>query len=148
MKTSAKTILSAFAKQYRYPKMYRAIKAQTGLEGEDFMNLLCEVSEHSAAAGFNGFIYYSDTTAFYKKHKKEIQKMLSDSAEDFGESVVQIVKSFERFKNDPEYSALVLEREIFGRTTDTMVMNYLSWFALEQVAFEFANFKYEYEQEH
>lgn len=67
-------------------------------------------------------IYYSDTTAFYDKHKEEINTLLSDYLNEFGYQSPQ-----ELFGNkwDKEDSLCL----------DTNNKNLLSWFAFEEVAF-------------
>ena len=40
---------------------------------ESFFSTCKDITGHGAACGFSGFIYYSDTIAFYRKYKTEIK---------------------------------------------------------------------------
>ena len=83
--------------------------------------LLEQLAEHGCQSGMvAGLIYYSDTCAFYERHKAEIGLTLRDVLDDCGCSV----------------------REFFGKKWDdcdplaneTGNKNLLAWFAFEEVA--------------
>lgn len=102
---------------------------------------LRDVCRGGADAGFPGFCYYSDTTAFYRRHRKAINDMASELAGDIGENVLDMVKGFRCLNGD--YSTSEIAQVMFGKWQDTdehtAIGNALAWFALETVAFRYDN---------
>jgi hypothetical protein len=89
-----------------------------------------------AAAGYPGFTYYSDTHEFAMKNRKQIVKLLEESAEQLGEEVVSMVKNFGIFKGNMDNDEL---KDLYkylggGRPDQGSVTNIMAWFALEEVA--------------
>lgn len=99
---------------------------------------LRDVCEHGAAAGFPGFIYYSDTCAFYARHKKDINKLAEELANDLGEDLITMVRGFNCIKD--QYRSSEIAKTMFGRRSEQekkdlcQIDNALAWFALEEVA--------------
>jgi hypothetical protein len=89
-----------------------------GYESE--IDALQEVCQHGCSGGTVGeLIYYSDTISFFKKHRKEITKLLMDLLDHTGESVDIMLRGWD--KTDP----LAL---------DTHNQNLLAWFGFEETA--------------
>lgn len=64
---------------------------EQGLEVESFE----DVVNHGINGGFSGFIYYSDTTAFYNRHKDDIWELAIDQADEMGNSnVFEMIAGF------------------------------------------------------
>ena len=60
-----------------------------------------DINNHGIDGGFNGFIYYTDTHRFSMRHRKDIIRMLEQSADDFGTEVVEMVSGFGVFRKSP-----------------------------------------------
>ena len=99
---------------------------------------LRDVVEHGADCGFSGFVYYHETSAFYGRHKKTINQMAEELADDLGEEVLQMVAKFRCL--DGQYSTVEVAKTMYGRRTQkeqndlVQIDNALAWFALEEVA--------------
>ncbi len=103
---------------------------------ENFRNL------RNASDGYSGFIYYSDTINFYKKNKKLIIEHLKQLSEDLGQNFLDTIKGFNCFR-DSDITIDDIGEIIYGNNTKnsyyTDVANALSWYALEETAFELQN---------
>lgn len=76
------------------------------------------IAQGNLINGVSGFIYYSETCAFYEKHREEIWEMLEEDAEEYGyKSVVSFIASF---NNQPQ--------------THAQYQNLLCWYAVEREA--------------
>ena len=65
----------------QYEELYNAVKEHApSLTAEDFK----QISKHGIAAGFNGFIYYSDTIKFFDRNEELITDFLNQEADDLG----------------------------------------------------------------
>ena len=104
----------------------RKVKAWANREGQGYskggVEALRSLTEHGCESGMVGdLIYYTDTTKFYKRHKKEIQSILREMMSDIG------IKS---------------PGELFGDKWDSddpfaegdMNQNLLAWFGFEETA--------------
>ena len=110
-------------------KLIRATVEQFG--GIDALNqCAADVSNHGINGGFHGFIYYSDTCAFYAKHQKDIVSFAKSFADDIGE----MVQSFDCIKG--EYSVDEIGETLFAskRKHDTKIANCMTWFIGEEIA--------------
>jgi hypothetical protein len=101
---------------------------------------LTDIANHGIDGGFSGFIYTSDTVAFFKRNRKEIVQLVNEMADSLGEEPIKMVASFNCLgKQDPkaqrEYYPSVA-RCLYGKCTDedSDVANALAWFAGEEVA--------------
>jgi hypothetical protein len=112
-------------------KLTRAVAKQIG--GMDSLKEIAQdVCNHGADVGFHGFIYYSDTTAFYKKNKAAIIELVAEMAQDLGETAIALVKGFNCLKSSTEEE---IATTLYGKPSqhDQTVANALAWFALEEV---------------
>lgn len=124
--------------------MVRPVYNQMGCDNvAEFFETCDNVAGHGAACGFNGFIYYSETVAFFRAHRSAIVRMVSELADDLGEDALTMVKSFKCLNNCYDYDDVA--RAMYGRYDDdlTQIYNALSWYALEEVANAASNYKYE-----
>lgn len=127
-------------------KLIKAVKHQSGYNWDDFQDYLKNVSNSpcGAAGGFCGFIYYSETSKFWRKNRKVITEQLSELAFSLGENVHQMVMSFGGIK-DGGFSVDEVGRALYGNYNSDLdqIYNVFAWFALEEVASWYSDFEYE-----
>ena len=96
-----------------------------------------DVNRHGISGGYSGFIYYSETLAFYRRYRKLINRLAFDTAEMLGEDAVNMVANFRCVNDDAETRQDIGRCLYFGNMAglndDTHVPNALAWFAAEQV---------------
>ena len=118
----------------RCPKPTRAVIRQTGLDS------LPDIARHGASGGYAGFIYYTDTIAFFKRNRKEIVELACSMAEEIGEpNAVALVKGFRCLQPVDAETEESIMRCLCGarlKDDDTNAANALAWFAAEEVARE------------
>ncbi len=118
-------------------KLINVVIKQLG--GGDQTEVLENVYNHGADGGFSGFTSYYDTMGFFKKNKKLILELLVNISEDLDEDPFFLIKTFNCLK-DEKLLALEIAEVLYGgdKKSDvaTILMNALSWFALERVARE------------
>lgn len=122
-----------------------AVKFQSGAGSvSEFFDYLENVtaSPCGAAAGFTGFIYYSETVSFWRVHRAQITAYMRELAASLGESYFDMVCSFNCLHN---YEQEEIGRALFGRYDEelTHIYNVFALFALEEVANRFSDFSYE-----
>lgn len=79
----------------------------------------CEDIQHGCSSGVvSSLIYYSDTTAFYKKYKKDIQKLLKELCAECGCNVWELLRDFDT-------------EDIFCEEINNQ--NLLAWFGYEEI---------------
>ena len=66
---------------------------------ESFKESAQDVSNHGIDGGFHGFIYYTDTCAFFKRNRKEIMAMAEAMANDFGQGTLEMIAGFNCMKS-------------------------------------------------
>jgi len=115
----------------RYPKLTRAILRHLNREQ------LEDVARHGADSGWPGFIYYTDTVAFFKAHKSEIIALAESTSREFGSGgMLEMIAGF-RCLNKAYSIDEVGEAIYSGRgEASQSVRNAMAWFALEEVARE------------
>lgn len=125
--------------------LVRPVKNQMGCDVTEFWQHLNDVSRSycGAAAGFTGFIYYSETVAFWRKNRKAITACMEELADDLGENLLQMVSNFNGFKG--VYTDDELGRALYGNYNSDydQIYNGFAWFALEEVANRYADYDYE-----
>ena len=121
-------------------KLINAVKRNLGGDKDGIKTTLQDVANHGADGGYNGFIYYTDTIKFFKNNRAEIVALVKEYADEFGQTPIEFVASFNCLKTNNRAERAELEDEIgralYGRLAadDTQVPNALAWFALEEVA--------------
>lgn len=101
-----------------------------------------DVCSHGASEGFNGFIYYTETISFWKRHKNLILKYAEELATDLGEDMITMIQNFNAIKGD--FSQTEIAQALYGRCNEdkyTNIYNVMAWFALEEVAREYCDEK-------
>lgn len=80
-------------------RLIEAVKAHSGLDEND----LIDAARHGADAGWAGFTYNDDASAFFDKHDELVWEVLYNSAQELGESSpAALIASFNR--SDMMYS--------------------------------------------
>jgi len=122
-----------------YTQLQAAVLDQLGIDpeqtlDEDCKGMLEDVARHGASAGWVGFTYYSDTTAFWKNNRLTILKGLNEQSEDCGLSTVDMVVGFRCLNGD--YTQHEVLAVLVGLEENTQIENALAWWALEEVAYQ------------
>jgi hypothetical protein len=113
--------------------------ARGGVESlKDLSGQLVNCAQHGAAGGFPGFIYHSETIAFFRTNRRDIVNNIEQTAAEMGEDVIKLVQSFGEFRNTtPPASgevgrALWDSARLHNELTD--LYKVFAWYALEEVA--------------
>ena len=117
------------------------------LEDEELRSTLEDITNHGAGGGFGGFIYYSETNKFARENMHLILDQVKELADALGETPLEMISSFRWLQGDKidplEIASIIYERtspESQADGTETVVLNALAWFALEEVARDQTNF--------
>jgi hypothetical protein len=101
---------------------------------EIFKQSFKDITRHGADSGFNGFIYYTDTTAFFKRNRRSILAHLDAICFDIGEDRISVLKSW-RCLNHLTSDEIARGLYEGGKSDEvTAVQNALAFFALEEVS--------------
>ena len=132
------------------PKLTSAVIRQFGDWGT-FKEKAHDVANQGLAGGFCGFIFYDETNAFTKKHKKLIIENVKQLADDVGENFTKVIAGFNCLKNTGIKENDVMTALMYPRSCDDFVLqqvyNVLAWYAGETVAREYTDFVYNLENE-
>ena len=130
------------------PKLTAAVIRQFG-GWSSFQEKANDVANYGINGGFCGFIYYDETVAFTKKHKKLIIENINHFADEFGESFTKVIVGFNCLKNSGITENDVITALMSPRSCDEDVLqqvyNGLAWYAGETVAREYTDFVYNLE---
>ena len=131
------------------PKLASAVIQQFG-GWENFREKAHDVANHGIDGGFCGFIYYDDTVAFVKKHKKLIIENIQQFADEIGENFAKVIADFNCLKKSGITENDVIIALMYTRLNDDYLMreiyNALAWYAGETVAREYVDFVYNLEK--
>lgn len=119
------------------PSLIRATVRQSGGR-QSFQESAPDINNHGIAGGFSGWIYYTETCAFYAKNQSLIVELLESQSGEYGyKSAPDMVKSFRSLDSTSSEIGYTL----YGnkRQHDTIVANALAWFAAEEVARAFVD---------
>ena len=140
----ATTLFNRFIRENEFiSSIAKAVIKQMG--GADSYTLQELYNVRDASYGYSGFIYYSDTVAFWKKVRRHAVPFMENEANELdARSALDMVKSFnycQRYEVENRDIAIAL----YGRLADadTSICNLLSWYCLETVAYHFNNWCYE-----
>ena len=116
--------------------LIRAVIRQSG-GWSDFQDMAPDIANHGVSGGFSGWIYYSETCAFYAKNQGVIVALVEQWANDSNMSPIDFVAGFHCFDADKPS----VGKTLYGtkRQHDTQVANALAWFAAEEVARSFVD---------
>lgn len=132
------------------PKLASAVIRQFG-GWEDFKEKAPDVANHGIEGGYRGFIYYAETAAFVKKHKKLIIENIVQLADEIGENFAKVIADFNCLKKSGITENDVIIALMYTRLNDDYLMreiyNALSWYVGETVANEYTDFVHNLENE-
>jgi len=134
--------MKAFINSFEFPPIAEAVIEQVG-GWQSFIELALDVSRYGASGGYSGFIYYSETLAFFDANRREILGLLAAQSRDFGVNIIDMVCGFSCLSDIDKYDieAIIFGLDpLFDPCSETQVKNALSWLALETVCFDYANF--------
>lgn len=110
-------------------RLVRAVVRQLG--GTDSMG---DIARHGIDGGYGGFIYYSDTCAFYKRNRAEILKLAEDLADNMGGDMLTMISNFGCLK-DAKLKPTEIMDGLNGRgEMADQIQNAMAWLAAEEVA--------------
>ena len=116
-----------------------------------FQEKAIDVANHGISGGYGGFVYYDDTIAFAKKHKKIILENVKQFADEIGESFAKVIADFSCLKKSGITDDDVITALMYPRSCEeyiiTQVYNALAWYAGETVAREYADYVYNLEND-
>ncbi len=121
--------------------LIKAVIRQSG-GWRDFQEHALDIANYGITGGFSGWIYYTETGAFYAKHQQLIVDMVESQADEYGyQSAQDMVKEF----RNPDATMLKIGYTLYcnKRKHDTYVANALAWYAAEEVARAYAEWTYE-----
>ena len=129
-------------------KLVVPVKNQLCCEGVDeFFQALEDVNSCSAGAagGFTGFIYYSETSDFWRRNRKKIMDYASELADGLGENTLNMVRQFNCLKGG--FTEDEIGRALYGSFDEDLyfIYNAMSLFILEEIAYKYSDYKYENE---
>jgi hypothetical protein len=113
--------------------LIRAVILQAG-GWDSFKESAKDITNHGADSGFSGFIYYTDTVKFTKRHKAKLLELASEWDKQTEEQgTIAFIARFNCLKGLTQEE---IAKAIYtGKGDDvTQVYNALAWFALEEVA--------------
>ncbi|MCP4985228.1 MAG: hypothetical protein GY928_03895 [Colwellia sp.] len=133
----------------------KAVLEQANLSVTEFQ----DVASHGADCGTSGFIYYTETEAFYNNNEELINSMLEENKEEFGNaSIFEMISGFGRASDlevETEYldiddSGDLVEidftvevvhavecfdsMEVKAFAKDTQYKNLMAWYVLEEAS--------------
>jgi hypothetical protein len=95
-------------------------------------------AEHGANVGFGGFIYYSDTIAFYKANRQDIVDHMENFAAELGTDIISMVQGFGVFRNSEKPTSSEVGKALWGNVSSHndlfTLYNVFAWYALEEVS--------------
>jgi hypothetical protein len=125
------TLKALVAKSGQIPEsLIRAVIRQSG--GWDSFKESAQDMASSIDAGFSGWIYHTDTVKFATANRDAIAKLAESDSEEFGVGILEMVQSFNCIGKD--YSQSDIAKCLYGRGTDTTILNGMAWYAAESVA--------------
>ena len=89
---------------------------QNEKEGEfiELSGIFKDCSERGADIGFSGFIYYSETIPFFKKHRMDIVQHMEQTAAELGINIISMVQGFGVFKHSSKPTAGEVGKVLWG----------------------------------
>ena len=103
--------------------------------GSDAVESAKDAARHGADGGFNGFCYYTEAAAFFRRNRSAILALLSDSASDMGETSSATLAGFMVFMRVHRDQRITDPMAVLANPSHEdydMVANALAWFALEE----------------
>lgn len=116
----------------------RAVIKQLG-GWSSFRESAPDIANHGIDGGFCGFVYYTDTVAFFRRNRRDIVELAKQQADDFGQGVLEMIAGFGCLQGD--YSVDEIGETLFGGETNDQIANALTWYAGEEVARAYADMR-------
>jgi hypothetical protein len=120
--------------QFRFPKLAESVVEQMGGE-ESFFESWKDVVNHGISGGFHGFIYYTETNEFARRHLADIRQLAKETSDAFGIGMIEMIQNFRCLEGD--YTWYEIGETLYGAADDVQILNALAWFAAEEVCREF-----------
>lgn len=125
-----KTIKQVISENGEYKTLINAVISRIGKDS------IQDVNNHGAQSGFPGFIWYTDTYKFAMQYRKNIVRLLEETAEQFGEEIITMFANFGIFRNSPMDNDD--KKDLYkylggGKPVQSTITNTLAWFALEEI---------------
>ena len=123
-----KKLVTQFGKESKLKKdVVTILLRQVKDYDNNYKSLFKDILYNGLQSGIVGeLIYYSDTTKWYKKHKKDIISLLKETMDSYGTNTPQ-----DLFGNKWDSSDYLIE--------DTQNQNLLAWFSFEETTRELAD---------
>ena len=94
-------------------------------------------AEYGANIGFPGFIYYSETIAFFKANRRDIVNHMENLAAELGTDIISMVQGFGVFRFSEKPTVGEIGKALWGNIHHpelTTLYNVFAWYALEEVS--------------
>ena len=94
-------------------------------------------AEYGADIGISGFIYYNETSSFYRKNKHDIVSHMENTAAEFGTDIISMVQGFGVFRNSEKPTPSKIGKALYGNSNNqelTSLYNVFAWYALEEIS--------------
>lgn len=127
---------STFVAQSNYAMLTTAVIEQLG-DWELFEESAENIANYGAAGGFSGFIYYSDTIAFYDVNRALILAAFAYECHEMGMGAAECLHNFNCVT---DCRLDVCERFLMGLSAgeeETQLKNAMAWWALERVSADY-----------
>jgi hypothetical protein len=109
--------------------------------GDVFKELSAEFvncAEYGAGIGISGFIYYSETIAFFKANRTAIASHIEHTAAELGTDIFSMVQGFGVFHNSEKPTPSEIGKALWDSSQSypelTNLYNVFAWYALEEVS--------------
>ena len=122
--------MNQFINYSEFPPLAEAVINQSG-GWESFTESALDVSRHGASGGYSGFIYYSETTAFFEANRREILGLLSAESRGFV-NITDMVFGLSCLSgiDKSDIESILFGLDPSDECAETQVKNALAWFAL------------------
>jgi hypothetical protein len=95
-------------------------------------------AEHGANIGMLGFMYYSETVAFFMQNRNDIVSHMEQTARERGIDIISMVQGFGVFQNSEKPTQSEVGRALWdsGKEYHSLasLYNVFAWYALEEVS--------------
>jgi hypothetical protein len=107
-------------------------------EFKELSGTLQDCSKHGADGGFSGFINYSDTIPFFKKHRLDIVAHMEQTAADMGTDIISMIQNFGVFRYSDKPTPSEVGHALWDKSKEwpelTDLYNVFAWYALEEIS--------------
>jgi hypothetical protein len=126
-KTMMTSLISAVAAQMGYDLDEKADRIE-------FLQTCRDVCNGGADGGFSGFVYYTETRAFFSDNERLIMRMAREMADEFGQGLSEFIASFNCLREYKVADVDAWREDDADGDTACQIENALAWFTLEEVA--------------